>query len=569
METTPPKVSSVIETLAAQLEAIGITELCHPTRSDLSPSFPLCNETAANDVIPSDLSSSTLEPLNPFDIGCSILCLVIAAICAGLILGILSLDELYLHVKARAAESSDEQKYAKILLPLVQQRHLVLVSLLLLNFAADETLPLFLDRMFPSWMAITLSVVLVVFVSEIIPSAVFTGPNQLRLAALVSPFCRFAIIIMYPISFPIAKCLDWLLQEEDELGNVYNRGELAAMVRIQYESRMAAKRRAIAEWKLGNVRPDANIHGDGYMTDETEFSAVHHSIPDDLPSVVHQSDDNNTLQTTEVNVVEGALSLQVTRAKDVCTTLRKTYTLPIDTVLDQQNMARIYGVGYSRVPIYQRNPHRPRDTSAIVGVLMTRQLILIQPGDRRPISSMPLYVPSCVAPDATLVELLHLFQGGSSGNKGGHMALVCEKPSIANAALEKRHPIPSEAGVLGIVTLEDIVEEIIQEPIYDEGDRAEREAMQRAEWAFNKWKMFVRRRKRRRESFQEPGKESAQWAWARWRRFVQDKRHERDAKIGERNDNHDDDSLAVVVDEESPLLSLRKPIDLDYSYGII
>jgi metal transporter CNNM len=563
MVTASPT-ASLVETLADQLESLGITGLCHPTRSDLSPTFPHCdnnNVTVFDESLSS--SSSSLELPNFVYVGCSALCLFIASICAGLILGILSLDELYLHIKARAAESSDEQKYAKILLPLVQQRHLVLVSLLLLNFAADETLPLFLDRMFPSWMAIIMSVVLVVFVSEIIPSAVFIGPNQLRLAALVSPFCKFAICLMYPISCPIAKVLDWLLQEEDELGNVYNRGELAAMIRIQYESRMAAKRRAIAEWNHRHVvkgAVDADVEYD------YDIETIQYSIPDDLPSVVMQSNDNNTLKTTEVNVVEGALSLQITRAKDVCTPLRKTYALPLDTVLDQQNVARIYGVGYSRVPIYQRNPLRPRDNSAIVGVLMTRQMILIQPEHRRLISSMPLYVPSCVSPDASLVDLLHLFQGGSSGNKGGHMALVCEKPNIASAALEKRQPIPPEAGVLGIVTLEDIVEEIIQEPIYDEGDRKEREDMQRAEWAFNKWKMYVRRRKRRRDSVHEQGKETAQWVWGRWRRFVRGRRQDRDRYSETDTEN---DSCVVVVDEETPLLLSETAHGHGDTYGVV
>lgn len=550
MESTT-STNLVVETLASQLEAVGITGLCHPTRSDLSPTFPLCSNEDA-------VAAAVYAP-NAFDVGCSILCLLIAAVCAGLILGIMSLDELYLHIKARAAVSSEEQAYAKKVLPLVQQRHLVLVSLLLLNFAADEALPLFLDQMFPPWMAVIISVILVVFVSEIIPSAVFIGPDQLRLAALVSPFCRFAICIMYPISSPIAKFLDWMLQEEDELGNVYNRGELAAMIRIQYESRMAAKRRAISEWRHRHI---------GDIVDQAIDIESILSVPDDLPSVIMQSNDNNTLQTTEVNVVQGALSLQVTRAKDVCTPLRRTYLLPSDTVLDKQNVARIYGVGYSRVPIYQRNPQRPRDTSAIVGVLMTRQMILIQPEHRRQISSMPLYVPSCVSPDATLVELLHLFQGGSSGNKGGHMAIVCEKPIIATAALEKRHPIPAEAVVVGIVTLEDIVEEIIQEPIYDEGDRAEREAMQRAEWAFNKWKMFVRRRKRRRGSLQVQGMETAQWAWARWRRFVRGRQKERN---GENTNSDACDSLGVVADEETPLL-LSQPASSsvhDHSYGIV
>jgi len=419
------------------------------------------------------------------------LCLLCAAFCAGLILGILSLDSLMLHIKIRAGTDPDESRYAAKLLPLVQQRHLVLVSLLLLNFLADEALPIFLDNLVPTWMAVVVSVILVVFVSEIIPSALFIGPDQLRLAAMVSPFAYFVICITYPIAYPISKLLDHLLQEEDETGNHFNRGELSALVRIQYEGRMAAKRRELKERRveMGIAPADDN---------QSETS--------DLPpvSIQFNSNDDATFYTTEVNMLEGALALKSTTARDVCTKLRKAYTIPSDMILDQANIARIYGVGYSRVPVYQKNPKRPRDTSGILGILLARNLILVEPSHRRSVTTLPLYQPVCVGPEANMIELLGIFQGGSSGNKGGHMAVVCEKPTIATAALDKKKPIPLEAGVIGIITMEDVIEEMLQEPVYDEGDRAERQAMERAEWAFKKWRLFVKRRRKQRDEQPPP-----------------------------------------------------------------
>lgn len=394
----------------------------------------------------------------------SVVCLVVAGICAGLILGIMSLDELHLHIKIRAGNDPDEQAHAEALLPLVQDRHLVLVSLLLMNFLADETLPLFLDNLLPTWAAVISSVFLVVFVSEIMPSAIFIGPDQLRLAAKVSPFCYFAIKIMYPIAFPIAKLLDWLLQDEDELGNVFNRGELAAMVRIQYESRMAAKRRFLEDRRRGREDDDVSLQS---------FESLH---------------------TAEVNAVEGILALKNVTAKEVCTKLRRTYLLPHDMVLDQQNVARIYGVGYSRVPVYVRNPRRPRDNTGIIGILITRQLILIDTTHKplRKISSLPLYKPICVGPNAHLLQLVQALQVEKP--QTAQMALVCERPKVAEAALEKHKPIPPEAGVIGILTLEDVMEELMQTRLYDETDLDERRAMERAEWAFNKWKRFTKQR---------------------------------------------------------------------------
>jgi len=47
--------------------------------------------------------------------------------------------------------------------------------------------------------------------------------------------------------------------------------------------------------------------------------------------------------------------------------------------------------------------------------------------------------------------------------------------------------------------MEDVIEEMLQEPIYDEGDRVERQAMERAEWAFRKWRLFVKRRRKSKQ----------------------------------------------------------------------
>ena len=254
------------------------------------------------DLAPIQESLDAVAEMAPFQwvsLLLSILCLLCASCCAGLILGILSLDTLMLHIKIRAGSDPDEQRYAEQLLPLVQKRHLVLVSLLLLNFLADETLPLFMDNLFPTWLAVVASVVLVVFVSEIIPSALFIGPDQLRLAAMVSPFAYFVIIITYPLSYPISKLLDYLLDDEDERGNQFNRGELSALVRIQYEGRLAAKRRELKERRaeMGIVAP--------FDDDQSDFSDL-------LPSSI-QIPSDESIHTREVNMLEGALALKSTR----------------------------------------------------------------------------------------------------------------------------------------------------------------------------------------------------------------------------------------------------------------
>ena len=61
-----------------------------------------------------------------------------------------------------------------------------------------------------------------------------------------------------------------------------------------------------------------------------------------------------------------------------------------------------------------------------------------------------------------------------------------------------------------VVTLEDVLENLIQEQIYDEFDRKEKQRLRLARWGFQRWKMFVKKQKKLRgdptafESVKEP-----------------------------------------------------------------
>ncbi len=50
--------------------------------------------------------------------------------------------------------------------------------------------------------------------TEILPSAIFTGPNQLRIAASLAPLAWTMITVLYLIAKPIAWLLDRGLGEE-------------------------------------------------------------------------------------------------------------------------------------------------------------------------------------------------------------------------------------------------------------------------------------------------------------------------------------------------------------------
>merc|ERR1719210_1361215 len=124
----------------------------------------------------------------------------------------------------------EDQEAAKKVLPLIQDHHRLLVTLLLMNSLANEALPLFLDQIVPSWLAVIMSVTLVLMFGEIIPSAVFTGSEQLKIASKFAPMVAFFKFFLTPVAWPIAKVLDILLGE-DHKGR-YNFADLRAIVGI-------------------------------------------------------------------------------------------------------------------------------------------------------------------------------------------------------------------------------------------------------------------------------------------------------------------------------------------------
>lgn len=80
-------------------------------------------------------------------------------------MGLLSLDLTSLKVLASGGKP-DERKHAKRIMPLIEKHHLLLVTLLLANAAAVESMPIFLDRITNPAIAIAVSVTAVLIVGE-------------------------------------------------------------------------------------------------------------------------------------------------------------------------------------------------------------------------------------------------------------------------------------------------------------------------------------------------------------------------------------------------------------------
>jgi len=162
----------------------------------------------------------------------------------------------------------------------------------------------------------------------------------------------------------------------------------------------------------------------------------------------------NVIKSQERKIIQAALDLQEKTTEEVMTPINDVFMLDINTHLDHKMLREIYSKGFSRIPIYDRHKDN------IVGVLMARDLILINPDKAlitlKQMSSIIIRDVIAVEDKDRLEPLLGYFKKGLT-----HIGIVTQ--TIPGDGFRD----PSKK-VIGIVTLEDIIEEIIQEDIEDE-----------------------------------------------------------------------------------------------------
>jgi metal transporter CNNM len=146
----------------------------------------------------------------------------------------MGLDPLELEVKSING-TPDEKLAAARIQPMLAQHHLLLATLLLGNAICFETLPIFMDAIMPSWMAILISTTFILVFGEVVPQALCVGPNQLQIASMATPIVRIIMYIFMPVTYFIAKYLDWLLGTHGE--RRYDRKMLIGIVGLHASKR--------------------------------------------------------------------------------------------------------------------------------------------------------------------------------------------------------------------------------------------------------------------------------------------------------------------------------------------
>lgn len=167
----------------------------------------------------------------------------------------------------------------------------------------------------------------------------------------------------------------------------------------------------------------------------------------EMKVLLDNSRNDGAIDLDEFTMMKGVLSLDSKLAREVMVPRTDTFMLDIDDD-PSDNLRDILDTIYSRIPIYEEDKDNVIGIIHMKNVLRHAREVGFDAIDLRQIMTEPLFVPSTIYTDDLLLEFRREQQ---------HMAILKDE----------------YGGVEGIVTLEDLLEEIVGE-IEDESDQASR-----------------------------------------------------------------------------------------------
>ena len=168
---------------------------------------------------------------------------------------------------------------------------------------------------------------------------------------------------------------------------------------------------------------------------------------DEMRQILAQSRGQGAIDPSEFTMMEGVLSLDTRLARELMVPRTDTLMIDLDDTLDE-NLELVLNSPFSRMPVYEG------DKDNVIGVLHMNNVLKASKDvgfdalDFRTLVNEPLFVPSTIFIDDLLIEFR---------KKHTHMAILKDE----------------YGGVEGIVTLEDLLEEIVGD-IEDEYDEIQR-----------------------------------------------------------------------------------------------
>ena len=203
-----------------------------------------------------------------------------------------------------------------------------------------------------------------VIFGEIVPQSICVRYG-LPIGAWTSPFVISLMYLMFPVAWPTAKLLDYLLGEDH--GTTYKKAGLKTLVTLH---------------RTLGTSPDERLNED------------------------------------EVTIITAVLDLKAKAVGSIMTPMKDVFIMSADTVLDEEMMEIILSAGYSRIPI-----HTPGNKNNFVGMLLVKMLITYDPEDALRVRDFALATLPETRPETSCLDIINFFQEGKS-----HMVLVSDFP---------------------------------------------------------------------------------------------------------------------------------------------
>ena len=197
---------------------------------------------------------------------------------------------------------------------------------------------------------------------------------------------------------------------------------------------------------------DQSSNGSGSKSWMDRISKMFSSEPRDreeLKEIINESAEKGILDAEAVTMIEGALSVSEMQVRDAMVPRSHMVVIPLDIPVDEF-LPLILESGHSRFPVIGE------DRDEVEGILLAKDLLRHYAESTGPLVIKDLVRPAVVIPESKRLNML-LRDFRTNRN---HMAIVVDE----------------YGGVSGLITIEDVLEEIVGE-IDDEHDEEEEPAI--------------------------------------------------------------------------------------------
>lgn len=212
--------------------------------------------------------------------------------------------------------------------------------------------------------------------------------------------------------------------------------------------RRDGRRQGVAKQALTNMSEDQSSNGSGRKTWMGRIGEMFTSEPRDreeFKELIQESVERGILDAEVAAMIEGALAVSEMQVRDAMIPRSHMVVIPLETSLDEF-LPQVLESGHSRFPVIGE------DRDEVEGILLAKDLLRHYAENSGPLDLKSLVRPAVVIPESKRLNML-LRDFRASRN---HMAIVVDE----------------YGGVSGLITIEDVLEEIVGE-IDDEHDEEE------------------------------------------------------------------------------------------------